>query len=148
MNVKLIEDGLVELKGLEDEVERMHRECLSTADPIQSQGEFVFFLEINSLVEEKTQKFNQRAGELKVLLGRIKAERSSSLRDAHFKRLSKKLLQTMQHFDARQREQRLRYRNRIARQLRIIKPEATEAQVDELIAGDGDVFQQFNQRVR
>ncbi|KAI8084919.1 t-SNARE [Halteromyces radiatus] len=118
------------------EIQSLHEAALTSTNEAQSKN---YASQLNALKKETQQRNNDIKNRIKFIeQSNVKYPNDSDgqIRRTQTNALRKRFMGTIQQYQDMERTYDRRYRQRIERQIRIVKPEATQEEVDDIIDSD------------
>ncbi|KAI9483246.1 MAG: t-SNARE [Benjaminiella poitrasii] len=120
-----------------DQIGNMHSNALSTLSEQQSKQIAQELEKIKAGTQQKNVYIKDRIQQLENSNSRLQmTDPNLNMRRSQIAALKKRFLDTIQRYQDVERNYQLKYRQRIERQIRIVKPNATEEEVDNIIDAD------------
>ncbi|KAL1920562.1 uncharacterized protein VTP21DRAFT_939 [Calcarisporiella thermophila] len=144
-----VEDIKIAIKEINEDISRvdeLHSVSLDTVDP--KQGEWVR-QQLDALlaqIKRKNAKLKEKIKSMEIENAKMKDSGDLQIRKTQHANLKKKFMETIRRFQDIEHTHQGRYRMRIERQIRIVKPEATEEEVEAIMDSD-QAEQIFSQSV-
>ncbi|KAI8970391.1 t-SNARE [Mycotypha africana] len=131
-----IKIGLNSINTNVDHIGNLHNAALETFNEQQSRQ---LANDLESMKQE-TQSINndikQSIRQLEAFNSQLPNDSETQMRRSQTAAIKKRFLDTIQRYQDVERNYQLKYRQRIERQIRIVKPEATEDEIDDIIDAD------------
>lgn len=128
-NVESIKKSIRELTTNVDNIATLHQQSLSSTDSRASQP-------LESLVTDTQVKTTMIRDQIKRLEVDAVRSRGNQIKDTQIRQLKTSFQNQLQLYRQEEAKYEARYREQIARQYRIVNPEATDAEVQEAAQAD------------
>ncbi|CAO0789643.1 unnamed protein product [Mucor circinelloides] len=127
-----------------DQIGSLHNNALASFNEQQSKQTARELEKIKTETQQKNTMIKNQIQELENSNGRLPNNPDTQMRRSQTAALKKRFLDTIQRYQDVERNYQLKYRQRIERQIRIVKPDASQDEVDDIIDSD-DTPQVFAQ---
>ncbi|KAL1933890.1 hypothetical protein VTP01DRAFT_7980 [Rhizomucor pusillus] len=141
-------DGLkAELETVSDNIERierMHTQALVCFNEEQSRQISRDLSRLKSETQKRNYDIRNRLKAMQASNAKVKEQGDLNVRQSQTEALRRRFLETLQRYQDMERLYEKKYRQRVERQIRIVKPDATQEEMDRFIDSD-DTSQVFAQ---
>ncbi|KAI8066094.1 t-SNARE [Thamnidium elegans] len=121
-----------------DLIANLHNDALASFNEQQSKQTAMELERIKSDTQKKNLMIKARIQELEQQNARLpNNDNDAQMRRSQTAAIRKRFLDTIQRYQDVERNYQLKYRQRIERQIRIVKPDASQDEVDDIIDSDG-----------
>lgn len=120
-----------------DQIANLHNNALGSFNEQQSKQTALELEKVKVSTQKKNMGIKAAIQELENANGRLPNDSELQMRRSQTAALRKRFLDTIQRYQDVERNYQLKYRQRIERQIRIVKPDASQDEVDDIIDSDG-----------
>ncbi|KAI8887611.1 t-SNARE [Backusella circina FSU 941] len=120
-----------------DQINNLHTTALSSFNEQQSRDTAKQLEYIKTETQRKNQSIKNRIRDMENLNTRLPNDSDTQMRKSQTAAIRKRFLDAIQRYQDVERNYQMKYRQRIERQIRIVKPDATQDEVDDIIDSDG-----------
>ncbi|CAO3655923.1 unnamed protein product [Mucor hiemalis] len=120
-----------------DQIGNLHNNALGSFNEQQSKQTAAELEKVKVVTQKKNMAIKAAIQELENANGRLPNDSELQMRRSQTAALRKRFLDTIQRYQDVERNYQLKYRQRIERQIRIVKPDASQDEVDDIIDSDG-----------
>ncbi|KAG2218954.1 hypothetical protein INT45_004646 [Circinella minor] len=117
-------------------VESLHNQALETYNEEQWQYYAGELERLQQNVRAQNNSIKNRLAEIERTNAQMHHSGESKIRQTQSENVRKRFLDTIRHYQEIENDYRQKYRQRIERQIRIVKPEATEEEVEQIMDSD------------
>ncbi|KAI9273065.1 t-SNARE [Phascolomyces articulosus] len=117
-------------------VERLHNQALVSYNDEQWQYYAGELENLQQNVRTQNNNIKNRITEIERSNAQMHNAGDNKMRRTHSEAVRKRFLDTIRRYQEIENDYRLKYRQRVERQIRIVKPEATEEEVDQIMDSD------------
>ncbi|KAI8374869.1 t-SNARE [Blakeslea trispora] len=127
-----------------DNIGNLHNTALTSSNELQSKQIAHQLVKLKTNTQKQNMDIKHNIQVMEQFNARLPNSSDTQMRQSQTSALKKRFLDTIQRYQDVERNYQLKYRQRIERQIRIVKPNATQDEIDDLIDHD-DTPQVFAQ---